>query len=684
MMNRFSEGTLKALIESLPGDICIVDSDRLIAVQNSSCRKKWGNVIGKSPEDVVSSLKTRQQFLNGYNKALLGESSINELEIEINGKSLRYMSILFPIAKEAKTLDVVWINMNSTSQEDIKSELEAANWDATHLLDSAAPSMLISKDFVVRRVNKTFCLEFEMEESKVLGHRCCDIWPSAQCKSPDCPMLRLSENSQPLEYEWMDEEGTGKKYLIYASPCRDQDGVMRGIVESYINTTEPRMALGSQNRQQSKRMAELEATIKELKEEVQIRENAQDHLRSSETRLLGLMDAICETIVIVDANLTILDINKAGANRLGTNPSELIGRGASVLPKRLADHRTKMIMRVFRTRKPVRWKDERDGIVFDSTGYPVFGDSGDVTQCIIVGHDITDLTEAQNTLRESEEKFRVITEQSMLGIMILQDGKIVFANSAAAAIGDFSVDEITSWQTEDISRFVHPDDRTYVMKQIQLTFENHDEVNSNYSFRVLSKKGEVRWIDAYSIAVTFGGRPSLLTSVVDVTGKALAESRLRELNEELVEERTSLEKSNIAMDALINRLRKSEDSIRSSIVDKIHRLVMPSLRRVEEYVPPGRRLTVKSIVSTLLEISRDFEPKQVVSEYKSLTRREREICHFVHSGYISKEIADILGISEATVFKFRSKIRKKLGITNSSTTLEALLQSEVEFRDETS
>ncbi len=72
--------------------------------------------------------------------------------------------------------------------------------------------------------------------------------------------------------------------------------------------------------------------------------------------------------------------------------------------------------------------------------------------------------ERTKELRESEEKFRMISEQSMVGIGILQENKLIYINDAAARINGFSVEEMLNWSVVDIANMIHPEDREYAIE----------------------------------------------------------------------------------------------------------------------------------------------------------------------------------------------------------------------------
>ncbi|MEW6326731.1 MAG: PAS domain S-box protein [Thermodesulfobacteriota bacterium] len=143
--------------------------------------------------------------------------------------------------------------------------------------------------------------------------------------------------------------------------------------------------------------------------------------------------------------------------------------------------------------------------------------------------DITERRQAAEELRESEEKYGTLVENSLTGIYIDQDGKIVFANNRFAAIYRYPREElleIESW------RLVHPEDRPLI-NQIRLKRLAGEEAPSEYEARGLTKDGETIWINRRNTRIEYKGRPAILGNIVDITEQKQAEEQLREINEEL-------------------------------------------------------------------------------------------------------------------------------------------------------
>jgi len=130
--------------------------------------------------------------------------------------------------------------------------------------------------------------------------------------------------------------------------------------------------------------------------------------------------------------------------------------------------------------------------------------------------DITDRVEA-------EEAYLTIVENALQGMVIIQKGRVVFANPAMEKISGYSRQELQAFTPEEIRNVVHPEDRNRVWENMQRRMKG-EEVPSSYEFRFLHKNGEVRWVKIAATRINYRGEPAILASYLDVTEeKRLAE-----------------------------------------------------------------------------------------------------------------------------------------------------------------
>ena len=134
--------------------------------------------------------------------------------------------------------------------------------------------------------------------------------------------------------------------------------------------------------------------------------------------------------------------------------------------------------------------------------------------------EITERRQAEEAIRESETQFRSMTEQSLVGIVIIQAGQIKYANPALIKMLGYSPAELLA--ADSVLEFVAEADRAVVQENLRLR-ETGEIPAINYSFRARRKDGALRNLEVFGSRVFFQGHPAVMSTVLDVT-----ESRRRE------------------------------------------------------------------------------------------------------------------------------------------------------------
>lgn len=128
----------------------------------------------------------------------------------------------------------------------------------------------------------------------------------------------------------------------------------------------------------------------------------------------------------------------------------------------------------------------------------------------------------QNDLLISENKFRTLTENNNAPVFVVQGEKIVYANRSFSDLLGYSIDEAAVFRFWD---FFHKDDRDLVKKR-GLARQRGEDVPSRYEVRMLTKDGEVRWVDLTVARIEFQDDNASLVTAIDLTERKKAEKDL--------------------------------------------------------------------------------------------------------------------------------------------------------------
>jgi len=151
--------------------------------------------------------------------------------------------------------------------------------------------------------------------------------------------------------------------------------------------------------------------------------------------------------------------------------------------------------------------------------------------CLLaVSVDITEREEKADALRRSEEKYRTLVENSLQGVTILQEDRVVFCNNTYAAMTGYSVDEILHLSPEQLASLVHPADQPAIVSRFQALLEGKP-IDPRFEFRGFKRDGSTIWVEAYASSIEYNGKNAIQSVYRDITERKNAENALRESEE---------------------------------------------------------------------------------------------------------------------------------------------------------
>ncbi len=282
-------------------------------------------------------------------------------------------------------------------------------------------------------------------------------------------------------------------------------------------------------------MDEIKAII--VGRDITERKKIEIKIKESEEHYRFISENANDLISITDGNLKFEYINEVTLKKvLGYEKEEIIGKncikflhpddraqfikeGQTILTKGDAF----CIGRLRHKNGSYIWVEFNMKLIYDENKKPKF---------LSITRNVNERIITEQKLKEVEEKFRIIAEQSVVGVFILQENKIKFFNPQFAEMFGYTVEELKQRPPSDFIAGIHSEDREKINEKMRiLELGKKIDVVNRFEFRGIKKAGEIIWLDAFAKSIEYMGKPAFLTIIIDITAKREAEAKLLESEE---------------------------------------------------------------------------------------------------------------------------------------------------------
>jgi two-component system NtrC family sensor kinase len=274
-----------------------------------------------------------------------------------------------------------------------------------------------------------------------------------------------------------------------------------------------------------------------VNQDITERKQAEEALRQSEERYRTILEEMEDAYFEVDLGGHLIFVNNSVCRDLGYSREELIGMSYKDFT---IEDDIESLFRVFNEvyqtgvpNKGFPWKPIRkDGVqgFAETSVSPLRNNKGEIIGFRGVGRDVTERKQAEEKLRQSEEKYRALFDSSVIGTLVL-DAKtmqVMMGNEAAMKIFGFSsLEEAAGVNVLD---FVPKEDRELNLELIGRELFEKDS-RQTYDVRAITKDGRKIWINVTGVRMTYQDRLVGMVTFTDVTERKWAEEALRQSEE---------------------------------------------------------------------------------------------------------------------------------------------------------
>ncbi len=265
-------------------------------------------------------------------------------------------------------------------------------------------------------------------------------------------------------------------------------------------------------------------------------------------------------------------------------------------------------------------------------------------------------------------KFKTITDEASYGAAMSDlEGNLLYVNETFAQMHQYKTEELIG---KNLS-ILHNEE------QMPKVLELNDKLKKEKKYFAEevwhARKDSTIFPTLMNATVITQGKKLLYLSAtaIDITERKKAEIALEDSESKLRKQKAELEKKNIALREIIAQIEIEKMKIKEDLLMNAHIVLSPILEKLKEGEPTQKDLSL--FQHHIKELTSSYATKITDKDFL-LTPKEIEVCNFVKAGFANKDISRFLNISRQTVEGHRKKIRRKLGLANTSINLTTYLR----------
>ncbi len=354
-----------------------------------------------------------------------------------------------------------------------------------------------------------------------------EYWSLVEKKSPDIALLDLKMPDGNAAELLCNEPGkTGFPKLAITSYGTEQiaaDSIKKGALDYVVKTPENIRDIHNKIRHALTHWQMLQDKVR-----------SDEEIRLSEERFRTIAENALDIIARTGIDCRFLFINKAVRAKWGIDPLECMGKTIHEIgiPGQVGQVWDETLREVFATgkSKTAMFRLDRAGQkrYFHSILVPEKDENGSMLTVLSITRDITDQLLVEETLRESEKKYRTLVENAREAIMVALDGSIVFCNQAAIELTGFTDKQMVG---ASITGLFHAEDRGVISKLQDEPCTGSGRVNN---LRLLHKYDETKLVELSRVSTRWQGKDASLYFFNDLSSLLkLQQERQRLLKSEM-------------------------------------------------------------------------------------------------------------------------------------------------------
>lgn len=364
---------------------------------------------------------------------------------------------------------------------------------------------------------------------EMLGHSLFEFIDRLACVEVEQFLQQAKQGiRKPYEFKLQRKNGSELRISVSLNSMSGENGEFTGMVGLVDDFTER-----TQHEEIILQLQVAEASAQQLQNEIAERKQAKADLAKSEAKFRSLIQNSSDIITLLGVDGTVEYESPSVERIVGFKPEELVGKN---IFEYIHSEDIENVIQSFQavvqhpeTPLKVEFRflcSDGSWCFLESTGTNLLNDPS-VRSVVINSRVITERKQAEEALKQAEQKYRSIFENTVEGIFqSLPDGRYISANPALARIYGYDSPEELMTNLTDVEHqlYVEPNRRAEFICLLQA-----QGAISNFESQVCCKDGRIIWISENTrIVYGLDGSVSCYEGTVeDITERKQAEEQLR-------------------------------------------------------------------------------------------------------------------------------------------------------------
>ncbi len=550
-----SEAMYRTIFENTGIAFMLIEEDMTISLINGEVEKTFGflkqEVEGKKKwtEFVASDDDLKLMKMYHQIRRENPESAPKEYEFHAINKEGNIRNVLVTVSMIPGSKMSIASFLDITGRKKIEKALKDSKDEFKTLIENS-PLGITRFDRNLRYVfiNSAGAKIMGLPQEKYIGKTYKEIGTPEELLDTVEPLLkRIFKTGKPENFEFTIQGPEGLKYYEFRNiPEFDENGNVKSVLavasdmtEQKIAQEELKVAHDTLELKVRERTKELNESNKQLKQEIEERKNAEEELYNEKVRAQTYLDIAGVVLVAISRDLTISLINKKGIEIVGYNEDEIIGKSfIEFIPERFKSELIDIAIRIIsgdldefiHYEGPILTKRGEERLI--SWQVVVLRDNnGNFINALISGEDITERKKAQDALKESEERLKILFEYAPDPYFITDmEGNFLDGNKAAEILVDFKKEEIIDKNLVELGLIKGKQ----IIKAFDLLGKNIKGFATGPEEFILTRKdGKKVPVEITGYPIEIKGQKLVLGMARDISERKKSEEKLKETIHEL-------------------------------------------------------------------------------------------------------------------------------------------------------